>query len=57
MRKSPRAMGSEEEQAIKKSQDGNAQEENGGEQAPVQSGEESRHLDGGKGQKPGLGCG
>lgn len=50
-------MGSEEEQAIKKSQDGNAQEENGGEQAPVQSGEESRHLDGGKGQKPGLGCG
>ena len=47
-------MVSKEEQAVKKLNMENAQQENeGGNRGPVQSGEESRHLGGGLGQKPG----
>ncbi|XP_036695305.1 protein BEX4 isoform X1 [Balaenoptera musculus] len=50
----PGAMASKEEQAVKNLNMENTQQENeGGDQAPLQHGEESRDLGGGRGQKPG----
>ncbi|XP_006917960.1 protein BEX4 [Pteropus alecto] len=47
-------MASKEEQAVKSLNVENAQQENeGGDQAPMQNGEEPRHLGRGEGQKPG----
>ncbi|XP_039708418.1 protein BEX4 [Pteropus medius] len=47
-------MASKEEQAVKSLNMENAQQENeGGDQAPMQNGEEPRHLGRGEGQKPG----
>ncbi|TKC34312.1 protein BEX4 isoform X1 [Delphinapterus leucas] len=50
----PGAMASKEEQAVKNLYMENTQQEKeGGDQAPLQNGEESRDLGGGRGQKPG----